>query len=144
MENRRSRKKGINTKVNTNESSPSLTRLTIGLNHQKLLTEGAENQNMRLILTSAYETDHGEEKKIIFKIKTMPQGCDQVFPCYSNPPRKEILETKTSCNSNFQCFSTRDRPTFALFSIALVSTSPETVTNDLGRHSCWTSALAMP
>lgn len=35
-------------------------------------------------------------------------------------------------------------PTLALFSIALESTSPETVKNDFGRHSCWISALATP
>uniref|UniRef100_A0A7C9DL21 Uncharacterized protein n=1 Tax=Opuntia streptacantha TaxID=393608 RepID=A0A7C9DL21_OPUST len=35
-------------------------------------------------------------------------------------------------------------PTFADFSMALVSTSAEIVTSDLGRHSCWIRALALP
>lgn len=38
----------------------------------------------------------------------------------------------------------RARPTLALLSMDLVSTSPEMVKNDLGRHSCWIRALALP
>lgn len=38
----------------------------------------------------------------------------------------------------------RANPILAVFSMALVSTSPEIVTNDFGRHSCWIRALALP
>jgi hypothetical protein len=38
----------------------------------------------------------------------------------------------------------RERPSLELFSMALVSTSAEMVKRDLGRHSCWMSADALP
>lgn len=41
-------------------------------------------------------------------------------------------------------FRANASPNLALFSMALVSTSPEMVNNDFGRHSCWMRALAMP
>lgn len=41
-------------------------------------------------------------------------------------------------------FRATANPIFALFSMALVSTSPEMVTRDLGRHSCCIRALALP
>ncbi|MFS7955977.1 hypothetical protein Hanom_Chr07g00649101 [Helianthus anomalus] len=44
----------------------------------------------------------------------------------------------------FQGFRAKARPNFALLSTALVSTSPERVKKDFGRHSCWITALAFP
>lgn len=54
-------------------------------------------------------------------------------------PKKGKWEGK-----NIQGLRTRERPTLELLSMALVSTSPEMVTRDLGRHSCCTRALALP
>ena len=51
---------------------------------------------------------------------------------------------KSVCWLVFQGFRARASPTFALFSIALVSTSPDMVKRDFGRHSCCRRALAIP
>ncbi|KAE8716081.1 Hypersensitive-induced response protein 2 [Hibiscus syriacus] len=40
--------------------------------------------------------------------------------------------------------SAKANPTLALFSIAMVSTSPDIVMSDFGHHSCWIRALALP
>lgn len=45
---------------------------------------------------------------------------------------------------SFQGLSTKDTPTLELFSMAFVSTSPDNVMSDLGLHSCWIRALALP
>lgn len=43
-----------------------------------------------------------------------------------------------------QGFNARANPIFPVFSIARVSTSPEIVMSDLGRHSCWIRAFTFP
>jgi hypothetical protein len=64
-------------------------------------------------------------------------------PCYSDQPKLNLKDMHYPKYVS-QGLSTNDKPTFVLFSIAFVSTSPEIVMSDLGRHSCWTRALAMP
>ena len=56
----------------------------------------------------------------------------------------KILSLYSKMGYKAQGLSTSESPTLELFSMDLESTSPEMVMRDLGRHSCWMRALALP
>lgn len=60
--------------------------------------------------------------------------------------KKKCVRTLLFGKSGFMDHGLRAtaNPIFALFSMALVSTSPEMVMSDLGRHSCCIRALVLP
>lgn len=95
-------------------------------------------------------------KKPIYFLKVELLNCKE-NTLNTSYPRRELTSirqttlpkayTSVSCLEGSklnQGLRAKLNPILALFSMALVSTSLEMVMSDLGRHSCWIRALALP